>query len=94
MRKNSIVLVEYVDSSSIFGWHRFSNDDSIAHCVVVGIVKDEDDNQIVFIMGKSDSGNVDTTLAIPKVSIKRIRQLRIGGGKNVETSRMERRLQG
>ena len=73
------MLIEWVDSSGCSGWHHFDEGDRISRCVSVGILKYEDDEQIILISSRSDYGNVADSIAIPKVSIKRIRRLRTEG---------------
>lgn len=70
-------MIEWVDSSARYGWHRFDEGDRISRCVSVGILKYEDDKQIVLIASRSDFGNIADSNAIPKGSITRIRELKV-----------------
>ncbi len=73
-----ITLVEWLDSSCYNGWHRFSKEnDGISHCITAGVLKYEDEEQIVISLSSSDSGNVGDTMSIPKVCITRMRNLRV-----------------
>ncbi len=73
-----IALVEWVDSSAYNGWHKFDPSiDSMSKCISVGILKHEDEKQIILLSGFSDYGNVQDTHAIPKCCIQRMRTLKV-----------------
>ncbi len=72
-----LVLVEWVDSASCSGWHSLGKDDCISNCISVGVLCQESDKQVILALNKSDSGYVGDTMSIPKVSIKRIRYLKV-----------------
>ena len=79
MKKNKMVLVEWLDSNVIHGW-RLDNNldfDEVAHCRVIGILKIQNETKIVLVMGDSDCGSVFETIAIPKECIIKIKELRI-----------------
>lgn len=77
---STLVLVEWVDSSAISGWHEFSRHDRTAKCISVGLLRDEDDDQVVLVSSRSDFGNISDSNAIPKCSIKRMRKLKVKEG--------------
>ncbi len=72
-----LVLVEYYDSACSEGWHKFGETEGISSCVSVGVLKYEDDKQIIIFPNRSDTGNVSDSMAIPKGCIKRIRKVKI-----------------
>jgi len=72
-----LALVEWEDSSSITGWHVLSDYDSSCKCVSVGLLCREDKKSITLTASKSDSGNYDTTISIPRTCVKKIRYLKV-----------------
>ena len=74
-----LILVEWVDSATYGGWHHITKGDCISNCITIGILHNETDKQITIVQSKSDTGNYAESISIPKVSIKRIRELRVHG---------------
>ena len=72
-----MVLIEWLDSSSYSSWHKLGNDDSITRCVSVGVLCKEDTDSVTVFLSKNDYGSIADTMSIPKVSIKRMRYLRV-----------------
>jgi len=74
-----LVLVEWVDSAFAQGWmdksvaktHKASN------CTSIGILVHQDNDKITIVQSISDKDSVGDGITIPRVSIKRIRKLRI-----------------
>lgn len=75
-----IVLVEWVDSASYSGWHRISPETAgIITCISVGLLCQEDKEQLTLVQSRNDFGNYAEFLSIPKCCIKRVRYLKIKG---------------
>ena len=73
-----MVLVEWVDSSSVTGWHTPSPSYNIqANCISVGVLLYDNEDRISIAQSKSDSGNWAEVISIPKCSIKRVRTLKV-----------------
>lgn len=71
-----LCLVEWVDSSTEYGWHQAGCfDDSVPICQSVGFLLKETDITIVLAHSRSNSGRYADTITIPKCSIKRTRNL-------------------
>lgn len=72
-----LVMVEWEDSATNYGWHRLSTDDSISYCVSVGMICREDEKQVTLAQSRSDCGNISETISIPRSCIRRMRMLKI-----------------
>ena len=73
-----IVLVEWIDSSTEYGWLKVESfDTSVVKCQSVGFLIKETDDAIVVTLSRSDSGRCADAITIPKCSIKRIRYLKV-----------------
>ena len=73
-----LVMIEWIDSCTITGWHRLNTGmDCVSNCIAIGLMCHEDNKQIVITYAKSDSGHIAETLTIPKSCIKRIRYLKV-----------------
>jgi len=71
-----LVLVEWLDSFSCFGWHQPGHERP-SKCITVGILREEDTESVTISQSRSHCGNVCDDIAIPKCSIKRIRYLNV-----------------
>jgi len=77
-----IVLVEWFDSATEYGWQRKDLfDDRITNCQSVGFLIKETDKVVVVTLNRSDNGRYADAITIPKQSIKRIRQLKCLNGR-------------
>ena len=74
--KRKVVYIEWVDSFFLHGWHN-NPDVDIAHCVTIGQLLEEDKRKVVVCQSSSDSGDMSDIIAIPKVSIKKKRILKV-----------------
>ena len=70
-----ILEVEWVDSSSCYGWTR-EPDCTLSHCESIGFIKREDKESITLIQSFSDNDTFDNTITIPQVCIKKTRKLK------------------
>jgi len=78
MKLNSFVLVNWLDSNVMHGWRPDDvENDNVAHCRTVGILKHQDREKIVVAFGDSDCGSVLETITIPNGCITSIRKLRV-----------------
>ena len=71
-----LAIVEWVDSNVITGWHHKDSDASISNCVTVGILRRENAKEVEMVLNFSQWSKAEV-IAIPKVSIKRIRRLKV-----------------
>lgn len=71
-----LVLIEWSDSCSMYGWHDKGTKCGISRCVSTGIVISENRNEITLAPNMSEVSYGDIT-SIPKVSITRIRKMRV-----------------
>ncbi len=73
-----IVLIEWDDSNVVHGWRMNTcEEDNVAHCRIVGIVKAETDETITLAFGDSDLGSVMETITIPCSSIFSFKELEV-----------------
>jgi len=73
-----ILLVEWVDSSYIAGWKDKKDFDvDLAKCFSTGLAIDESDDAITLVLSGGDTGQWSQSMTIPKVAIKRIRELKV-----------------
>lgn len=78
MKKGTLILIKWDDSNVTHGWRLDDcNNDIIAHCRTVGILKAESEDKITVALGDSDCGTVFETITIPKGCITEIKGLRI-----------------
>ena len=78
-KKENLILIKWNDRNIMHGW-RVSDEcknDGVAHCVTVGIVKEENEERITVAFGESDCGSVMETITIPKGCITEIKKLRV-----------------
>jgi hypothetical protein len=78
-----LIIVEWVDSNGDSRWHNKHDAacSKISHCWSVGALLSQDEEQIVIApSGDPAIGNVLYELAIPRVAVKRIRELRVREG--------------
>ena len=72
-----IILIEWYDSRSRSGWNSKGNLPSTRPAITsAGIKLNENENEVV-ICHSLDQDFVNSSLAIPKCSIKRIRKLKV-----------------
>ncbi len=73
-----LAVVEWIDSCADTGWQgkHVLEESTPSKCVSVGMVV-ETDSCIKVFQSKSDTGNVDNIMTIPRCSVKRIRYLKI-----------------
>ncbi len=73
-----LVMVEWVDSCSQYGWHKPEEyDANVIHICSVGMLVREKDDSVSLISGKGIQW--DTMMTIPRACIKRIRTLKVEG---------------
>ena len=74
-----IILIEWVDSAFMQGW--MSREAAMMHTVSritsVGILVCEDKDKITIVQGVSDKEDVGDGITIPRVSIKKMRTLKV-----------------
>lgn len=69
------VLVEWIDSIGVSGWHHV-HEKSNMNCVSVGHLIKKDTDRIIICLNKNDQQHGEL-MEIPKVAIKKIRKLKI-----------------
>jgi hypothetical protein len=74
-----IVMVEWTDSSFLFGWHNKQSlkEEHVSECCTVGILIKENNKEMTVCQSHSPE-NFATAIVIPKVNVKRIRTLKVG----------------
>lgn len=78
-KERKLVQIKWNDSKVIHGWRVTDcKDDEIAHCITVGILKNETKELITVAFGDSDEGSVLETITIPRGCITEIRKLMVG----------------
>ena len=78
IQKGNFVLVEWVDSNVTHGWRpEYYDDDEVAHCRTIGILKSQDKKRVILAFGDSDCGSVMETITIPRGCILSVRELQV-----------------
>lgn len=74
-----IAMIEWEDSCTEPTWHRRGSSlDTVASCVSVGIMTQDNDSCVSLTQSISNStGNIGDTITIPRSCIKRIRKLKV-----------------
>lgn len=71
-----LVYVEWADSCSTMGWHPVPAGRETSHIVSVGLLVQEDEQQVVISTSQSEHGRYVDYLAIPRASIRCRRKVR------------------
>jgi len=66
-----------MDSSIQHGWQEDINECCVALCEDVGFLVEEDDEKIILARGVSQTGFVNSPMAIPKGSVISIKEMRV-----------------
>jgi len=76
-----MVMVEWVDSAFAQGWmdRSIAESHTESHITSVGILVYEDKTRLTIMQDMSNKNSVGDGITIPACSIKRIRQLKVGG---------------
>ena len=72
-----IVKVNWVDSNIQHGWQGDINDCCVALCDDVGYLVDKDDEKIILARGISQTGYLNSPMAIPRGCILSIKEMRL-----------------
>lgn len=84
-KDTSIVEVEWVDSSSLHGWHSAADaaagtGNRALPCRSVGYLWKRNKHRLLLVQSQSGSGMLDEAFAIPARAITRVRTLGRAGG--------------
>ncbi len=71
-----LLLVEWVDSNASYGWQGKEKETHASACVTVGVLTREDKDEVEMTLNISE-GSLSEVIAIPRCSIKRIRELKV-----------------
>ena len=74
-----IILVEWVDSAFMQGWmsREAAMMHTVSHITSAGILVCEDKDKITIVQSVSDKVDVGDGITIPRVSIKKMRTLKV-----------------
>ena len=78
MKKDKIIEVEWVDSTSNDSWKTIEKhtQDTMIKCRTVGYLNRNDDEMVQVVQSKSDENHAMASLMIPKKCVTRIRKLK------------------
>ena len=71
-----IVEVQWLDSFVLSGWHCSEAEVDISKCQTIGYVLRDEKDSLVLAQSLSDAGNIADIIAIPKVSIIDIKEIK------------------
>lgn len=79
MENGDMVLIKWDDSNLMHGWRLegMAQNDEVAHCRHLGIVKRETKSAVTIAFGDSDCESVSETITIPRGCITEIKKLRV-----------------